>query len=203
MTGSRHWSEADYVVIDVEGNGARPPELVELGVVAVSGGVIGPVRSWLVRPSAPITWQARAIHGISDADVAGAPVFDDIAGEVSDVLGDAIPVGHNVGVDLGVMRRALPGWRPAAAVDTLRLARRAWSLPSYRLGALVEHRQLDTDLPAHLRPHRAGYDALVTARLMVDLATTGAPGGVPAAALLRDAGAAGADRDEQPALFDL
>ncbi|MBO0607790.1 3'-5' exonuclease [Myceligenerans salitolerans] len=168
MTTGR-WDELNYVVVDVEGNGYRPPDLVELAAVPIRHGRIGQPRSWLVRPPHPIQWQARNIHGISNDDVAGSPTIAEVADDVLAALGDAVPVGHNVHVDLDVLTRSLPGWKPVEAFDTLKLARRAWSLPSYRLGALVRHRRLDTDLPGGLRPHRAGYDALVTARLFVDL----------------------------------
>jgi DNA polymerase III epsilon subunit-like protein len=76
-------------------------------------------------------------------------------------------------------------------VDTLKLTRvRLPGRPSYRLGALVDAFDLARDLPNGLRPHRAAYDALVTARLFVHLATDadGAPlllgelAGTPAAA---------------------
>jgi hypothetical protein len=48
------WTNPRYVVIDVEGNGQQPPELVELGLVPIVGGEIGTLASWLVRPSQPI-----------------------------------------------------------------------------------------------------------------------------------------------------
>jgi DNA polymerase III epsilon subunit-like protein len=212
MTTTR-WDEVDYVVVDVEGNGDRPPDLVELAAVPILHGQIGEPRSWLVRPPAPILWHARNIHGISNADVADAPTIADVADEILDALSGLIHVGHNVHVDLDVLIRSLPGWQPTEAFDTLKLARRAWKLPSYRLGALVETRRLDHDLPAGMRPHRAGYDALVTARLFVDLAASSASGegatldelrwdGLTAG--LRTATSANGDpAASDPALFDL
>jgi len=53
------WTSLTYVVVDVEGNGQQPPDLVELAVVPIIGGVIGEPVSWLVRPDAPITHFAR------------------------------------------------------------------------------------------------------------------------------------------------
>lgn len=186
MIDDTTWDSLDYVVIDVEGNGARPPELVELAVVPIIAGQIGQTRSWLVRPPSPITWQARKVHGISTADVADQPTFAEVADEVQDALADHTPVGHNVRIDLDVLTRTLTGWTPREAFDTLRLARRTWTLPSHRLGALVEYRKLADNLPPGLRPHRATYDALVTARLFIDLATCGpAPLALPA---LRETG---------------
>lgn len=204
MTRPLEWDDLDYVVVDVEGNGVRPPELVEVAVVPIRSGVIGQPATWLVRPTTPITWQAHQVHGISNADVADAPVISEVAHEILAALGTAVVVGHNVHVDLDVLTRSLRGWWPVERIDTLRLARRAWSLPGYRLGALVEHRHLDADLPAGLRPHRAAYDALVTARLFVDLVTS-APGGLTLEALL-DSGTPprrAPHVSPSPTLFDL
>ncbi|MGH3780685.1 MAG: hypothetical protein ACRDRO_08680 [Pseudonocardiaceae bacterium] len=44
------WTSLSYVVVDVEGNGAQPPDLVELAAVPIIGGVIGEPSSWLVKP---------------------------------------------------------------------------------------------------------------------------------------------------------
>jgi exodeoxyribonuclease X len=54
------------VVVDVEGNGQQPPDLVELAAVPITDGIIGEARSWLVRPDLPSTGFARKIHGISN-----------------------------------------------------------------------------------------------------------------------------------------
>lgn len=204
MTTGR-WDELNYVVVDVEGNGNRPPDLVELAAVSVQCGRIGQPSSWLVRPPHPIQWHARNVHGISNDDVAHAPTIAEVADEVLAVLGDAVPVGHNVHVDLDVLTRSLPGWQPAEAFDTLKLARRAWNLPSYRLGALVEHRHLDAGLPDGLRPHRASYDALVTARLFIDLATSASIDGTSLAELREHGLAAGyhSQAPHEPSLFEL
>ncbi|WP_454859592.1 3'-5' exonuclease [Promicromonospora soli] len=202
-TVGQPWTAADYVVIDLEGNGAQPPELVELAVVPVRRGAVGDVVTWLVRPSTPITWHARQIHGISNHDVAGAPSIDDVAPDVLDALGEAIPVGHAVHTDLAVLRRVLPGWEPPFALDTLRLARHALDLPSFGLGVLVEHHDLAAGLPDGMRAHRADYDALVTARLLVQLATTLNPRGTTLADLRHAAGTTAVSTTGGPTLFDL
>ena len=60
------WSSARLVVADVEGNGRRPPSLVEVALVPIVAGRIGEPASWLVRPPEPITWQATRVHGITN-----------------------------------------------------------------------------------------------------------------------------------------
>ncbi len=172
MRADLPWTSARLVVTDVEGNGRRPPSLVEVAVVSIEAGCVGEPASWLVRPPEAITWQATRVHGITNQDVAELPGIDAVAENIRAQLDGAVVVAHNAGIDLDVLTRELPGWQPAAVVDTLKLARfRLPGRPSYRLGALVDAFDLGRDLPAGLRPHRAGYDALVTARLFVHLAT--------------------------------
>ena len=166
------WTSLTYVVVDVEGNGQQPPDLVELATVPIVGGVIGQPSSWLVRPDTPITHFARTVHGITNDTVADAPVFDDIEHEVMQALAGGALVAHNAHVDVGVLQRKLGDWEYPEVFDTLKLARRL--LPgagSYKLGALVEAFALADNVPEGLTPHRATYDALVTARLFVRLAT--------------------------------
>lgn len=86
-------------------------------------------------------------------------------------------VAHNAHVDIGVLKRHLPEWEVSEVLDTLKLAMRLLpDQPGYRLGMLVQTLNLAEGLPGDLTPHRAAYDALVTARLLVRLATrTGGP----------------------------
>ena len=166
------WKSLDYAVVDVEGNGQQPPDLVELAVVPITAGVVGEPSTWLVRPERPITSFARRVHGIADDAVAAAPVLADVEKEIRTALEDVAIVAHNAHVDLNVLRRSLPDWEPREAFDTLRLARRLRpERLSYRLGSLVEAFGLADGLAPEHRPHRATYDALVTARLFVLLAT--------------------------------
>lgn len=172
MSSDTPWTAQRYVVVDVEGNGAHPPDLVELAIVPIGGGIIGEPQSWLVRPDTPITWQARRVHGITNEDATQARPFNAIRDEVQARLTDAVIVGQNVRIDLDVLDRKLPDWQPNSTLDTLRLARALLpELSSHKLGALVDHYDLANGLPAGLHPHRATYDALVTARLLLRLAT--------------------------------
>lgn len=194
------WTDLNYVVVDVEGNGQQPPDLVELATVPITGGVVGEPRTWLVRPSEPIKSFATRIHGLSNRDVADAPVFADIKDDVLRALDGAALVAHNAHVDVGVLGRKLGDWQGPEVFDTLKLARRLLlAASSYKLGALVEVFELAEELPEGLAPHRATYDALVTARLFVRLAT---PPDMRPLSLeeLRGDSPGGGD-DENPALF--
>lgn len=170
------WTNLDYVVVDVEGNGQQPPDLVELAAVPIVGGIIGKPSSWLVRPDQPITPMARRIHGITNEAVADAPMFEDIKVDVLLALSHPALVAHNAHVDVAVLQRKLTGtgWECPEVFDTLKLSRRfVPNQISHKLGALVEAFKLAEGLSPELRPHRATYDAVVTARLFQLLATMG------------------------------
>lgn len=168
------WASMRFAVADVEGNGQQPPDLVELAVVPIIGGNIGRPSSWLVKPPRPISPMATRIHGLTNHDVAEGPACIDIEAEVRKVLDADILVAHNAHVDVGVLRRHLGGWECPEVLDTLRLARRLLpSQTSHKLGSLAAALSLADGLPSGLAPHRATYDAMVTARLFVHLVTAG------------------------------
>lgn len=190
-----HWSRLNYVVVDVEGNGQQPPDLVELAAVPIVEGIIGEPRTWLVKPDQPITGIARKIHGISNDDVMATPLFAYVEADVLKALDSSALIGHNAHVDVGVLQRKLGDWECPEVFDTLKLARRLLpGLPSYKLGALVERYDLARGLDGEDKPHRAKYDAIVTARLFVLIA------GRRSLEELRDQPSGGAG-DEEPALF--
>jgi DNA polymerase III epsilon subunit-like protein len=144
---------------------------VELAVVPIDLGTIGSPVSWLVRPPSTITWQATKVAGITNQDVAELPGIAAVEADIRGYLDGAILVAHNAYIDIDVLARELPGWQPAAVIDTLKLARaRLPRQASYRLGALVQTLRLDEGLSPGLRPHRAAYDALIAAWLLVHLA---------------------------------
>lgn len=166
------WTRFDYAVVDVEGNGQQPPDLVEAAIVPISEGRIGEPRTWLVKPPRPIAAVARRFHKIDDADVADCPSVSKVTDGIRLALAERIFVAHNAHVDLGVLTRELPGFEPIEVIDTLKLAKRlAPGRMSYRLGTLVQAFGLAEELPPGFQPHRAGYDALVAARLLIRLAS--------------------------------
>jgi len=194
------WTSLTYVVVDVEGNGQQPPDLVELAAVPIVGGIIGEPTSWLVKPERSIKYFATRIHGLTTKDVADAPAFADIADEVRQALDADVLVAHNAHVDVGVLQRHLGEWKCPEVLDTLKLARRLRpNQMSYKLGALVEAFKLAEGLPEGLTPHRATYDVLVAARLFVRLATRDDDSPLSIEEL-RDQ-TPGGESDEAPSLF--
>ncbi|MGH3922068.1 MAG: 3'-5' exonuclease [Pseudonocardiaceae bacterium] len=162
-----------FAVIDVEGNGQQPPEIIEIAIVPVDGVKVGEPATWLVRPERPITpIVTRKVHGIRNADVADAPTWAEVEPDVAAALTDRVPVAHNAKVEHDVLRRHMPWWEPTRMLDTLRLARAVWpGLGAYGLDRLVEHAGLTLG-GGHGQRHRAGFDAYATALLFVALAET-------------------------------
>jgi exodeoxyribonuclease X len=194
------WTSLTYAVVDVEGNGQQPPDLVELAVVPIVGGVVGEPVSWLVKPDEPIKHFATRIHGLTNQAVADAPGFAAVQDDVLRALDADALVAHNAHVDLGVLGRKLGDWKQPEIFDTLKLARRLLpDVASYKLGSLVEAFKLAEGLPDGLTPHRATYDVLVTARLFVQLATL--PDTGPLSVEELRGGSPGGGEDEAPPLF--
>ena len=159
-------------VVDIEGNGQQPPEIIEIAVLPVDdAGDINVMRHWMIKPEKPITRIVTGkVHGISNADVADCPVWGDVADDVESLLSDRILVAHSAVVEHRVIGAHLPQWRPPLVLDTLRLAKRVWpDLAGYGLDKLVQHAQIDTDAVADERYHRARYDAWCAWQLLVRL----------------------------------
>lgn len=168
MQIDKDWTQFDFAIVDVEGNGESPQEIIEVAIVHIRlGEITSQLDQWLVRPVRPVTERAVRLHGISNEMLAGKPRFADIASQVSAALGSDIVVGHNAQVDVELLKKAIPNWQPVLVLDTLRLARATLSgARSYSLASLVAERQL----AAHAKPlHRALGDALAAAHLFLDL----------------------------------
>ncbi len=155
----------EFVAFDLETTGLSPASdrIVEIGAVRFdgSGRELG-VFERLVNPLRPSGASARAVHGISDEELAGAETAAVVLPEFVAFLGDparATLLAHNASFDAGFLGRELarlglpmPGH---AVVDTLALARRRWpSLGTHKLGALASRLDLDPS-----GPHRALADA--------------------------------------------
>jgi len=150
------WNTLRYAVVDVEGNGQHPPEIVELACAPLINGAPGDIFTLRFQPSKPITPLATRIHGIRNTSVAGAPTFEAAAPRLMDALGTAVLVAHAAHVERDILARQLTDWHPLAVLDTMRLAKKVWpSLASYKLTSLQEH----LAATAAGRSHSAAHDA--------------------------------------------
>lgn len=162
------WPSEQIVIVDVEGNGHNPPDLVELAIAAFPATKDEAPISWLIKPPNRITWQAKNVHGIGNSDVENCPGWDEIKDEVEQELTGQWFVAHNASVDYSVVKRHLPDWVPAGIIDTLKLARHVYpNASSHSLAALLTTTGLRDAVSGEL--HRAGEDARVTALLLTHL----------------------------------
>src|SRR5262245_14853787 len=100
------------VVFDIESTGRDPTtdRIVELALVvlrplpaadeqlplfAAAATHEQRVYEWRINPGIPIPAEASAVHGINDADVAGAPPFSAVAAEVAALFAGADVSGFN------------------------------------------------------------------------------------------------------------
>ena len=163
------WHQCPYVVIDVEGNGQVPHDLIEIATVQIIDRQVQPAKSWGVRPPRPITNRAVAIHGITNEMAAAYQPWSVSSAEILAEMEGRVVVGHNVGVDARVIVHTQPDWQPLALIDTLALAKHVLSgRNEYSLRALVS--DLLPDITGWTQ-HRAAGDALVTAHLFIWLAS--------------------------------
>ena len=154
-----------FVVFDVEttSRDAKQGAIVEIGAVKVAKGKIQDRWSTLVNPGEAIV--GKQLHGITDADVKGAPAPAQAAGQLMDWAGDALLVGHNVGFDIGFIEAALGDGRRVEQgryLDTLVLARDAYPDSDMKLSDLARYFELETE-----PNHRALPDAEATAQLLL------------------------------------
>ncbi len=158
-----------FAIVDVETTGTNPEtaDLVEVAAVRVAGGKIVDRWSTFVNPGRPIF--GHQMHGITDADVKGAPSPAEVARQALAFVGEATIVGHSVGFDIAFLEAALgDGTRIERGryLDTLTLARDGYpDLPSYTLGELSRFFGVELQ-----QAHRALPDAEATAELLLKIA---------------------------------
>jgi DNA polymerase-3 subunit epsilon len=96
----------DLVFVDLEttGGNAAYDRITEVGVVRLSDGAVTEEWSSLVNPERPIPAYIEAFTGISNAMVAGAPRFAEIAALLRQKLQGAVFVAHNARFDYSFLR---------------------------------------------------------------------------------------------------
>lgn len=162
----------DFVVFDVETTGAKTPpcRILEIGAYRVSRGRIVAEFASLVNPQMEIPPFISTLTGITDAMVAHAPLFDEIAPQLLDFVGTSVLVAHNAAFDVRFLNyevgRIYEGWKMCnTGLCTVSLAKRIVpDLANHRLHTVAEH----FDVSIRDR-HRAAGDARATAEVFIRL----------------------------------
>lgn len=161
-----------YAVVDVEATGSRirgGDRITEVAVVEVKNGLATTVFDTLINPERAIPPWVSRLTNISWQMVKDAPVFAEVCDQLLGVLDGRVFVAHNANFDWRFLAmeierttgRALSGRR----LCTVKLAKKV--LPNLRrrsLDYVAMHYGVEIT-----RRHRAGGDALATARVLIRL----------------------------------
>ena len=156
---------SEFVVVDTEttGRDAKVADLIEIGAARVRDGQIVDRFSTFVNPGRDIF--GAQMHGITNAEVAGAPVAKEAAQKLLAFVAGAPIVGHNVGFDIGFLDQALGEsgkFIEGGYFDTLVIAREAYpDLESYKLGDVARFFGITVETV-----HRGLADAETTAAIV-------------------------------------
>lgn len=163
------------IVLDTETTGldpARGDRLVEIGCVEIVNRFLtGRVFHRYLNPQRPMSPDAFAVHGLSDAFLADKPVFKDIADEFLDFIGEDQLVIHNASFDTGFLNHELKRLgkgpiSPSRVVDTLMIARRRHPGQQNSLDALCARYGVDS---SRRTKHGALLDAEILAEVYAEL----------------------------------
>lgn len=162
------------VVLDVETTGKEraTDQIIEL-CLQFGVGAGDESRVWRILPAVPIHPEATAVHGITAADLAGSPAFEEAAAEFRPLLEAAdVVVGYNVAFDLDMLqaefsRAKLPPLDLAGkqVVDVLRL----WHHVEPRTLVAAHEKFCGQAL---VDAHQASADVAATARVLAAMLAT-------------------------------
>ncbi len=200
---SRPLVEYDFVVFDTEltGLNKRKDEIISIGAVKIINLHIELSSAFhkLIRPQKLDSTDSTLIHRITPEQLRNASPAIDVLPEFIEFCGNALLVGHFVGIDMAFLnktcKKVLGGYIQNPSVDTMRLARgyiegkgvygygQTDQSVSYRLENLTR----EFNLPC-FKPHDALEDAMQTAYLFLFLLKKLKKGGIQTLKQLYQAG---------------
>ncbi|MBX7151577.1 GIY-YIG nuclease family protein [bacterium] len=157
---------APFSVVDVEttGNSHSIGHIIEIAIVRVENRAIVDQFQSFIRPPIPVPSFITKLTGISDTDLAEAPVFADIQATIAGKLQKSFFVAHNVSFDYSYIKTEFERIGRRFFMDrfcTVKLGRKLYpGHRLYNLDALAER----FEITANGR-HRALSDALITAEI--------------------------------------
>lgn len=138
-----------FAAIDFESAGSEPgrtDEPVQIAIVHLCGAErIVPVFDSYLSPKRPVTWAARAVHGIRDEQLCSAPSLNDVWPSVQSALRGHWVVAHGAATERRFLR-AFPLHAFGPWLDTLTLVRRVFpGLESHALGDAIRALGLENE----------------------------------------------------------
>jgi len=175
------WVDHPIVVIDFEttGTDSKVDRAIEIGLVGFRRGEVEFREALLVSPGIPIPEESRAIHGITDEELEGAPSWGEIVPRVLELLEGRLPVAYNAGFDRGFLVEEMRRANALAGRDTLPPALMesvVWIDPLVWAREILKDlkKKTLTDVAAALgvpleQAHRAAGDCEATGRVLYSL----------------------------------
>lgn len=169
------WLALDPVFLDTETTGLDAgAQALEVGLVNARGETIFETR---LKPTVSIDPAAAAVHGISEAELADAPSWPDIAQQLQHHIGRRPLIIFNADFDTRILKQtAIAHNAPVSWLDTLtvycamRLAAGYYG-PTNRYGTIsLASATSQAGLNWSGRAHSAVADAVMTARVVSDIA---------------------------------
>ena len=160
----------NFVVFDVETTGleAENCEIIEIAAVKVEGGIITEKFETLVKPKKEISEEITNINGITNDMVKDAPKIEDVIVDFFRFTKGSVMSGYNVGFDMkfvSVSAQKMGLTFDNEVQDVMAMARMSGlKCKNLKLGTVCK--ELDIKLS---NAHRAFYDTLATAELMLKL----------------------------------
>lgn len=163
-----------YAVIDLETTGPKyefGDRIFQFGCTLIDDDQIVEHVSLNINPEKSIPFEIQLLTGVTNADVAKAPYFDEVAMTIYNLLEDRTLVAHNIGFDGPFIASALKDTLgldlKVTYIDTVQLAQICYPTAlSYRLSDLTEWLEI-----SHNQVHTAGSDARATAELFLKMKT--------------------------------
>lgn len=164
----------EFAIVDIETTGgyAAANGITEIAVYIHDGNQIVQHYETLINPLQAIPRYIQALTGITNEMLKDAPVFEDVAREIFDLLQGRVFVAHNVNFDYSFVKHHLSesGYTLSdQKLCTVRLSRKVYpQLASYSLGNLCRSLEIEIE-----NRHRAGGDCLATVKLFEKILHSG------------------------------
>ena len=130
----------NFAAIDFETANECRSSVCSVGVVVVRDGVVADSFYSLIHPEPDYyQWFCQQVHGLSEEDTDGAPVFPDVWKKIVPLIGDLPLVAHNSPFDEGCLREVFQVYQmdypEYEFFDTCATSRRVFGhrLPNHQL----------------------------------------------------------------------
>ncbi len=155
-----------YAIVDIETTGgfAAANGITEISIHIFDGHEVVEIYETLVNPLQPIPYYIQSMTGITDEMVKDAPMFEEVADKIYQLLHDKIFWAHNVNFDYSFIKSHLAASNYSLntrKLCTVRLSRKIFpNFPSYSLGNLCHSLGITIN-----DRHRAGGDTAATVKV--------------------------------------